>query len=308
MKLASPLDRQRALDWCAAALGAVQVLADHSQEHGGHASATYRLRTAAGFCYLKVHQSQPHWENEVHAYERWVGAFGCLAPRLLAVHAEAPLALVVSEVPGQIVGAARLTPAQARALWRACGAALPALHRLETGAGFGPCRRDGTSVEAGGQEAAAFIRQRFQRQWDEAIRGELLTAEEQATLQAAHALLPAFAGERPVPCHRDYCSANWLVSAEGALSGVIDFEFAHWDVRVADFARDPDWTWLRHPDWVEAFFEGYGYAPAPAEAQQLLVARAEYALGAIVWGHAHAFFGFEQEGREALAHLARRLR
>ena len=55
---------------------------------------------------------------------------------------------------------------------------------------------------------------------------------------------------------------------------------------------------------MEAFLQGYGRSFAPTEEQQLLVARAEYALSAILWGHDHAFYGFEREGREALAHLA----
>ena len=118
----------------------------------------------------------------------------------------------------------------------------------------------------------------------------------------------ALEGERPVPCHRDYCAANWLVSEAGIWTGVIDFEFAYWDVRVADFSRDPDWAWIRRPDLFNAFFEGYGRALTPSESQQLLVAHAEYALGAILWGRDNAFYGFEREGRESLAHLATLLR
>ena len=136
----------------------------------------------------------------------------------------------------------------------------------------------------------------------------LLDADERATIQAAYDLIPAFEGERPLPCHRDYCAANWLVGKEGTWAGVIDFEFAHWDVRVADFSRDPNWSWIRRPDLVEAFQEGYGRTLTPTEQQQLLVAHAEYALGAILWGHEHAFYGFEREGRESLAHLASCLR
>jgi 8-oxo-dGTP diphosphatase len=132
--------------------------------------------------------------------------------------------------------------------------------------------------------------------------------EELATVRAAYELIPAFEGERPTPCHRDYCAANFLISPEGAWAGVIDFEFAFWDVRVADFSRDPDWAWVRRPDLVEAFFDGYGRSLSPIEEQQLLVAHAEYALSAILWGHDHEFYGFEQEGREALAHLAHCLR
>jgi hypothetical protein len=73
---------------------------------------------------------------------------------------------------------------------------------------------------------------------------------------------------------------------------------------VADFCRDPDWSWVRRPDLIEAFFEGYGRTLTACEAQQLFIARVEYALGAIVWGRDNAFFGFAREGHAALAHLA----
>ena len=77
---------------------------------------------------------------------------------------------------------------------------------------------------------------------------------------------------------------------------------------VADFTRDPNWAWIRRPDLSEAFLDGYGRTFTPAEQQQQLVAHAEYALSAILWGRDNAFYGFEREGREALAHLATLLR
>lgn len=294
----------KALAWCASVLGPVEVMMDHSKAHGGHESSTYRLHTPMGFCYLKVHRSRSHWDNEVHAYERWACAFGDLAPRLLAVRDEEPLALVVSELPGQIVEHAQLSPSQERTVWHAAGAALVALHGLGTGESFGPCLRDGTPAQRCAQDASECVSRQLKSQTDRAVRGGYVDDDELATLHAACERIPAFEGERPIPCHRDYCAANWLVSEEGTWAGVIDFEFAHWDVRIADFSRDPDWCWVLRPDLVDAFFEGYGRALTPTEKQQLLVARADYALGAILWGRDHAFYGFEREGRAALAHLA----
>jgi aminoglycoside phosphotransferase len=297
-----------ALDWCTSVLGPIEVMADHSKTHGGHESSTCRLRASVGFCYLKVHRTPSHWHNEVHAYEHWVGAFSDLAPRLLAVRDKEPLALVVSELSGQIVEEARLPPAHERAIWRAAGAALAALHDLGPGECFGPCLRDGSCADVFPQNAVEYVSERFAAQIECALRAGAIDADERATVEAACGLLPAFEGERPLPCHRDYCAANWLVGEAGTWAGVIDFEFAHWDVRVADFSRDPNWSWIRRPDLVEAFQEGYGRSFAPAEQRQLLVAHAEYALGAILWGHEHAFYGFEREGRESLAHLASCLR
>ena len=291
--------------WCASRLGPIRGLSDQSKTHGGHNSSTYRLQAPTGFCYLKVHQSQAHWQNEVHAYERWAAAFGDLAPRLLAVRDEAPLALVITELPGAVMEGLQLLPSQERAIWQAAGAALLSLHNLGPGDYFGPSLRDGRRAELFPEDASEHMSQRFGRQIEHAIGGGYVNEDELAAIQAATDLIPAFAGERPCPCHRDYCAANWLVSPDGAWRGVIDFEFAQWDVRVADFSRDPHWNWIYRPDLLAAFFAGYGQAPTPKEEQQLIVARAEYALGAIIWGRDHAFYGFEQEGREALAYLWR---
>jgi aminoglycoside phosphotransferase len=251
-----------------------------------------------------VHRSSAHWHNEIHAYEQWAGAFGNAAPRLLAARDREPLALVVSELPGQILEGQQFPPAQEQAIWRAAGAALVVLHDLRPGECFGPCLRDGSCADELPRQATNLVAQRFQRDIERAVGARYVDAQELATLRTAYDLIPAFEGERPIPCHRDYCAANWLVNEEGAWAGVIDFEFAYWDVRVADFSRDPDWNWIHRPDLVEAFFEGYGRPLTPREGQQLLVAHAEYALGAILWGHDNAFYGFEREGRESLAHLA----
>ena len=293
-----------ALDWSISALGSVEVMSDHSKDHGGHESSTCRLHAPGGFCYLKVHQSRSHWNNEVYAYERWAESFGDFAPKLLAVREQEPLALIVSELPGQIVEDIQLPPLQERAVWRAAGAALVALHDLGPGECFGSCLRDGTYTAEPAQNAVEYISKRLKRQIEHAIHGKYINDDELATVRAAYELIPAFEGERPVPCHRDYCMANWLVNNQGEWTGIIDFEFAHWDVRVADFSRYPDWSWIGRPDLVDAFFAGYGRPLTPTEEQQLLVAHAEYALSAITWGHDNAFYGFEREGRESLAHLA----
>lgn len=292
------------LTWCRSIFGSINQIADHSRVHGGHESSTCRLHTPMGYCFLKIHHSQLHWHNEVHAYERWASAFGHLAPRLLAVREEEPLALVVSEIPGRSMEEIYLHPHQERIIWREAGAALVVFHDLGPGEFFGPCFRDGTPVMAYPQTAEEYVSSRFKRAMERAIDGGYINDIELSTVQAACDLVPSFEGEYPLPCHRDFCAANWLISSEATLVGVIDFEFAHWDVRVADFSRDPDWSWIRRPDLVEAFFEGYGRSLTPKEKQQVLLARAEYALEAILWGRDHCFNVFEQEGREALSHLA----
>ncbi len=106
------------MSWCVSVLGACEVVCDDTRAHSGNRTATRRLRTPSGYCYVKIHRAPSLWEREVHAYERWASAFGAFAPRLLAVRDEEPLALVVSELPGTVLEQARLSPAQERQVWR----------------------------------------------------------------------------------------------------------------------------------------------------------------------------------------------
>jgi Ser/Thr protein kinase RdoA (MazF antagonist) len=294
---------QEVLNWCTSVLGPFEVVSDHSQAHPGARATAYRLHTPLGYCYVKTYQDPAHWASEAHGYEQWAPAFGDFAPRLLAVRDKEPLALVISELPGQSLAKVQLAASQEQAVWRAAGQALVALHNLAVGEYFGPCRRDGTRAGTPIYQAQAYISTVFDDWVDRGIRAGYLSDDELAIIRATLGLLPAFEGERPLPCHRDYYPANWLVTADGVWTGVIDFEFAYWDVRVADFTRYPDWDWINRPDLVEAFFEGYGRTFTPEEEQQRLVAHAQYALSAIVWGRENSYHGFAEEGRQALRRL-----
>jgi aminoglycoside phosphotransferase (APT) family kinase protein len=292
--------RDEVLSWCASVLGTCEMVENQSREHPGKRATARRVRTRAGYCYLKTYPQRPHWESEVHAYEQWAPAFGDLAPRLLAVRDEEPLALVISELPGKVLEEVSLPASQESAVWRRAGAALVALHEFAVGRYFGPCQRDGTCAGTPITDAGEYISTDLNSWVERGIRIGCLRDDELAIVRAARGLLSAFAGELPCPCHRDYGPANWLVRNDGAWAGVIDFEFARWDVRVADFTRYPDWEWMRRPELVDAFFEGYGRSFTSAEEQQRLFAHVQYGLGAIVWGEENAYHGFAEEGRRAI--------
>ncbi|KKL82820.1 hypothetical protein LCGC14_1980960 [marine sediment metagenome] len=294
------------LAWCVSELGPVEEASDHSKSHTGDPVVTCRLRAASGYCYLKTHRDPSYWEAEVHAYEQWSVAFGDFAPRLLAVRGQEPLALVVSELAGECLENVQLPPPQERAVWRAAGQAVARLHDLAVGDYFGPCHRDGAPAGDAIRDAREYMTAELE---DVADRGRgmgYLSDADLAVVQAGLNLVPSFEGESPVPCHRDYCPANWVVSRDGVWAGVIDFEFSQWNVRATDFTRYPDWDWLARPDLVEAFFEGYGRL-TPEQEQQRLVAHVRYALTAVVWGRDNAYHGFAEEGHNALKHLGKLL-
>lgn len=290
------------LNWCATVVGPCEVVSGDARFHGR--TTVCRLRTSTGHAYVKVYQDRAVWEPEVHGYERWARAFAGRTPALLGVYDAGPFAVLVSDMGGTNLEDAALPVAKQRDAWRAAGEALTALHELAVGHHFGPCSRDGGSVGPPVADAVEYIAASYADLVERGARGAWLTAPELAVIERARAMIPAFDGEPAVPCHRDYCPVNWIVDADGEWIGVIDYEFSRWDVRVADFSRYPDWDWMLRPDLTDAFFEGYGRALSSVERDQLLVARVEYALGAVVWGREKEFFGFEQEGRDALVLLA----
>lgn len=295
-------DVRELLDWCASVIGPCEVLSGDLRHHDR--STVCRLRSSAGDCYLKIHGQRAFWEREVHGYEQWASAFGSHVPQLLAVREDEPLALIISDLPGRIMEEVHLTPEEESMAWRAAGRALACLHDLAVGECFGSCTRDGGCIPPQVSDASEYMLAELEGWEHTGVDAGYLSDDELDVIRAARRLLPAFAGEPPTPCHRDYGPANWLVSPGGAWTGVIDFELAYWDVRVADFSRYPDWEWIRRPHLVEALLEGYGRSLTPEEEQQCLVARTRYALSAIVWGSSHSYHGFAQEGREALKHLA----
>ncbi len=295
-------DDDPVLNWCAAVLGEFELVSDHTRKHPGQRASACRIRTPSGYGYIKTHRAPAHWHAEVHAYEQWACAFRDRAPRLLAVRDKEPLAIIITELPGQCMEQVQLSAPQERAVWRSAGQALVALHDFVVGETFGPCRRDGVCAGTPINDAQEYVTRELDNWTARGLGIGCLSQDDQAIVRAARELIPAFTGEHPTPCHRDYCPANWIVN-DGVWTGVIDFEFAYWDVRAADFARYPDWNWISRPDLIEAFFEGYGRVFTLEEERQRLVAHVQYALGAIVWGHENAYYGFAAEGRQALNRL-----
>jgi aminoglycoside phosphotransferase len=294
-------DLEEALAWCTSVVGPCEIASGDRRFHGR--TLVCRLHTASGSCYLKIHRERSFWENEVHSHGQWAPAFGAFAPRLLAVHEDEPLALLTSELPGTVLQKVQLAHEQEQRVWHDAGRALAGLHRLARGTCFGPYTGDAACTKPAARDAVAYVTAEIDRLVEAGLRGNYLDAREQAIVRTVQGLVSALEGEPPVPCHRDYGPDNWLVTEEGAWSGVIDFEFAHWDVRVDDFARYPNWEWIERPELLEAFFQGYGRSLTSREEKQCLVARTQYALSAIVWGRENAFYGFEAEGRRAIEHI-----
>lgn len=99
-----------------------------------------------------------------------------------------------------------------------------------------------------------------------------------------------------VTTHGDYQPRNWL--REGGRIKVIDFGRA--DVRpwVHDLVRLSHQQLLRAPALEEAFYEGYGKRPGPADADTWQLENLNLSLGTVVWAHGIGDYAFSQAGVE----------
>lgn len=283
------------------------MLSEHGHVHGE--AQVWRLRRARdnGPVYLKSHRQAGKWEGEVHAYEcGWASSFGDYAPRLLAAREEEPRAVLLTELPGAPMEQATLSLQQESAAWEAAGRALASLHAL-TNDWFGACHRDGAPQGTAETDPARFVLTSLEDGIKRCLRVGVLSPGEETFVRArlATGVDAAFAGEKAVPCHRDYTPRNWLVTQnDGIWRGVIDFEHTRWDVRARDLCRWWDREFLERPDLVRAFFAGYaGGPPNEGLTAQIWVMRLANALNGIGWSVEHDDQPFLSLNRAALARL-----
>ena len=293
------------LDWCTSVIGPCEPVDADERFHGR--TTVLKLRTSSGFCYLKIHRERATWDPEVHGYEQWASAFGEQAPRLLGVHDEEPLALLIAELPGRRMENESISEVSLQRAWHDAGCALAQLHDLAVGKVFGSCLRDGRITGPVMSDPVEYVDLALARDIERVKRSGYLDDSELGVVRVVQSMVRVFEGEQAIPCHRDYNPANWRIDADDCWTGVIDFEMSAWDVRVADFSRYPQWEWILRPDLIDVFFDGYGRNLTAKEQEQLMVAHVQYALGCILWGHEHEFFGFVREAHQALAEISRRL-
>ncbi len=281
--------------WVEATLGPVRILSHFSHDHGY--SRLWRLESGMGRVWLKMHAHPHKWAGEVHALTRWTPSLGG-TPTLLGSRTD-PEAALLTEVAGEDAEPPRLDSVVEARLWREAGAWLKRLHEREND-WFGNVTSDGSPHGPPAADAESHLGTQWETRLVDARRSGLLDAAEiDFTEGAMRAGLALFAGERARAIHRDYTPRNWLMSEEGRLSAVIDFEHARWDVRAADLQRPWSREFLRNPALVEAFFDGYGGLPEKLRAQ-IETMRIVMALTTIVWATGVGDLQFAQEGRDAL--------
>lgn len=266
-------------------------------EHRGwdlKVSKVWRVTATDGrACYLKQHEEEKLYRQDVRASTEWVPLLPALAPRLIASNAGL-MAALFTEVRGRVMSEVTLAEADQREAYRRAGMFAQELHSLPVDVHRVP-------------DVAAQMRSRMVRMC-EAARGLV----DDGTLTWAVEVLgdgAVFEGDRMVPCHRDYSPRNWLVDFEGTrlVWGVIDFERGYPDSWLFDVQRMWNDEWVSRPDLKEAFFIGYGRGPTPIEVQRVQLISLVMAIGSVPWATKYGDAPFAKWAKGAIERLRREM-
>ena len=274
------------------ALGPCTTVKDCSWPHRG--PSVLRMQDSEGLVwYAKRHRYGTGYERELTAYRRWTPVLGDRAPKLRAQD-ERLLALLVSEVPGQVSidsGPLREGGGSARevaALHHQAGALLRRFHGAEEPA-VSPDFAVGKLAEL---------------DWWVPRADGYLDRRDLAFVRSELHVLEGIAAPELVPCHLDYSPRNWLI--DGDRIHVIDFEWAGREYWANDLGKLFFGLWPTRPALREAFLDGYG---RPLTAEDLGVLTASYALTAAwhtIWAYTHDNPDHGARCRDILRGLMRR--
>lgn len=281
--------------WVQGLVGQCEPISQYAHSHGY--SKLWRLKAGGEFLWLKMHAYPNKWAGEVYALTHWTPELG-MTPRVVGVQ-ENPCAVILTELPGIDAEVPEFTSEQEERMWSAAGDWLRRLH-TRTNDWFGGINPDGSPSGKAATDPEAFVAATFEQRLREGQEMDLLDRTEREFIErGVREWLPALKGELPHSIHRDYTPRNWLANPDGALSAIIDFEHARWDVRAADMNRWWDWDFLRNPRLKDAFFEAYG-VPDEVLATQIKTLRLLNAAGGVVWATKVNDHPFAQRNREAL--------
>ncbi|WP_328373356.1 aminoglycoside phosphotransferase family protein (plasmid) [Streptomyces sp. NBC_00445] len=281
------------LGWAQNVVGPARVDRDVSNDRAN--SQVWRLSCATGIVFAKVAPNPTSFARDTRALREVApGMEPGTAPLLLAAD---PLqqALLLTPVPGRMVKALSLTPAEQRALHRQAGRWL---RRFHGGAGE-LSSQDRADSAAEVARAAAGADNHLGR------AGDLIAPEGQRTVRWHAAALGRIG---PLPAgfiHGDFQARNWLLDAGPAdrVFGAVDLERARPHAAVADLVPLACGSWVGRPDLQEAFLDGYGRALTAEEQWALRCLCALDAASTISWGAPQGDLEIVARGRATLARL-----
>jgi hypothetical protein len=268
---------EQVLARCREWFGPIDVLADHSWEHGE--SRVLLIRAAGGDVVAKWSRREHNHELELRAYQQFVPALGDCAPRLLQ-HDDDLRLLVLTRIPGAPPSSDDIADPETH---RRAGALFRRLHECA------PARTD--PGYAG----------RLLAEFDGWVARGRLTGRE---ICAARELVAGVADVSVplVPTHYDGTPRNWLID-KGTVR-LIDFEWVDWNPWCNDLVKLRRWPWRDNSELGRAFLAGYGKTLDEPHSRILPALEMLSAVFVITWSHEHGMAEHEQSGWNALADVA----
>lgn len=278
-------------------LGRNLTVEDRSREFG-RKSITLKFTVPGGEAfYLKRHEERRLYETESIAYTKWIpklrGTAEWHIPELVANSPELG-AMLMTEVPGEILDECDARLDDRLAMHRAAGRLAAQIHQLKVDPDeVGPARLYGEETWANNLERGA----------------PYLDSETLRWIERVSAANDLFEGLPIVPTHSDFSPRNWLINKSGETisPGLIDWERARPGYWLEDAARLVFDHWLKVPELRIAFFDGYGQSPTSAEDRQLNLICLSNALATVSWATEHGDFEFAEFGTRVLGLLREEL-
>ncbi len=278
-------------------LGPILKVEDFSRSFGRKSTTQKLTPSNGGVFYLKRHEERRLYVTELAVYTEWIPKlrtdFEWHTPELVADSPELG-ALILTEVPGEIMQDAQVSLDDQLRMHRAAGQLASQIHQLDV---------DAHDVGA--------PRLYDQETWDRYLELAVpyLDSEIIGWLERISAGDHLFKGLSLVPTHSDFSPRNWLINRSGAniSLGLIDWERARAGYWLEDVQRVAFDHWLKEPRLKTEFFDGYGRSPTAVEEHQLKLISLCNAVGTVSWATEHGDIEFADFGRRIIALLRSKL-
>lgn len=250
----------------------------------------FRIRGERTRAFVKWHREPRRFQQELAFYTRFAALLRDSTPALIAAETSRRLLLlsVVEGRPG--LAFSRAGSARVR-MFEEAGRFARTLHAVR------PDQDDPMPVERALVERARAMRRA-------ASTPELL--RRLGDLESELSDLIPTAATRSL-CHRDFQPDNWLFDPEaGSGFRVLDFEHSRGDLSLFDLARLDLLQLSRDPEAADAFWSGYGGAPAGDEHELYQRVKLMEAARTTLWAERHADSVFADEARRMWQALKRR--
>jgi hypothetical protein len=294
--------------WLLIQIGKYEVI--HTYRDKGARTGVWQISSGDGEYIVKLHNQPLRWHMEVMAYQQWAIAYDPYVSRLCAVYKDDRWqGILTTTMPGRPVSDCLFDGQDMHQAFVQAGRLCRRLADLAVGERFGLTAPDGTPVDYEGEANAdalsdpvKYQRHSFLRIFEKVQRLQVLEPHERTLANWALDSMELFTGEKPILVNGDYTPGNWLCNDRGDLTAIIDLEQIVWDVEMAAFIRLEGSTFIEHPNYKAAFWEGYG-AIIEDKRDQLRILRIMHALYRIGYGVEMGNARFLSRGRAELQRL-----